>query len=96
MKCEHCNNEMVWEGSLRGGHLVCQHCESISDSAYNLRVKEIYEAAMRPQAGGGNSSSHPIIGSGACSGSGGSSVTVGIDVIAADTPIDPSVWDYDI
>lgn len=51
MKCEHCNNEMVWEGSLRGGHLTCPHCESITDHDYNLRVKEIYESAMMVKKG---------------------------------------------
>lgn len=51
MKCEHCNNEMVWEGSLRGGHLVCQHCESISDSDYNLAVKKVFESAMMVKKG---------------------------------------------
>lgn len=35
MKCEHCNNEMKWEGSLMGGRMSCAHCECIVEDEYN-------------------------------------------------------------
>jgi ribosomal protein L37AE/L43A len=26
MKCEHCDNEMSWVGSLQSGRMTCYHC----------------------------------------------------------------------
>lgn len=31
MKCERCNNEMVWKGSFADGMLVCEYCENDDD-----------------------------------------------------------------
>ena len=31
MKCEHCNNDMTWHGSLQGGRMHCIHCELIEE-----------------------------------------------------------------
>lgn len=29
MKCEYCNNELVWEGNFQNGRLVCHRCEEV-------------------------------------------------------------------
>ena len=29
MKCEHCNNDMVWEGSMQSGGMVCRTCQAL-------------------------------------------------------------------
>ena len=31
MKCEHCNNDMVWVGSLRDGKLECETCAALTE-----------------------------------------------------------------
>ena len=28
MKCETCGHDMVWQGSIRAGHMVCDYCSS--------------------------------------------------------------------
>jgi len=34
MKCEHCNNDMVWEGDMLSGGLACHMCKNIELMSY--------------------------------------------------------------
>lgn len=47
MKCEACGNDMVWEGNLRGGYMVCWHCRSL-DIAHALNDPEPYPFDENP------------------------------------------------
>lgn len=50
MKCDACGNDMVWEGPIRGGYMVCWHCRSL-DICHALNDPE-------PDEGGSYESYH--------------------------------------
>jgi len=53
MKCEHCNNEMVWVGSLQSGRMTCNHCALTEiGEAYHARMAEqVYAQEARVRKG---------------------------------------------
>ena len=101
MKCEFCDSDKIWKGSLRDGGLVCEHCTG-DDGTFNVQmangsiVRVPKGTVIVTVGGGGGGGCSASQGQGAiCVGGGGSASSSGASTtVIADA--DMNYMDYDI